>query len=689
LRIAENESRVLQVILDTDNPACPSVRFFSRSKQETSDWIMHARATVLPETGDVATALRVPSPERMFQEEYDRILRNGVEYGQTDPRDWLYRLEWQRRNRVAEPASECPPARWLIIQDSRGLAQKLADRLRLSRQACQLVSPKNERVELAAGIVYLPGLDAATLEQAQAACEDLLLLVRVLVREKTLPPPKLWLVTRSSQSVTGKESVLNPPQAPLWGVFRALALEHPEWLGGIIDLDGEAPAESQVSMLAAELLQLDGANFDDQVVFRGGQRYAPRLVRDSPRVGSEKPVSFDPRAAYLITGGLGALGLRLANWLAMRGARYIVLAGRQRPNPKQLEAIRTIETRGVTIITSAADCGRREQMEAVIGEFGLVHPPLFGVFHLASVWSGSRLEEMDDRTFETMFRAKAAGAWYLHELTQRLNLDWFVLFSSVASILGSHHLGHYAAANQFLNSLAQFRRARRLPALAVNWGPLKDTPFSSPDGRRSFEEFGLVPMDSDAAFEVLGDLLASGATEQMVAQIDWSVLQPVYESKRRLPLLDAIRETSTVKTGAGSLETLKRTPKGQIRDVLIELVRQHFTHVLKFRSSRPVDTSRGFFEMGMDSITSVEFRKRLEADLECALPSTLTFAYPNVDSLATYLALEVLQSHQPSPPAPATSSAAADDRILNAEMQGLTEEEVHASLIEELNRAGY
>jgi len=521
---------------------------------------------------------------------------------------------------------------------------------------------------------------------------------------------RLSVVTRGAQSVAAAEPSFSPLQATLWGLGRVAALEHPGLFGALIDLD-PAGATDEARTLLDEIRLSDG---EDQLAFRNGTRHVARLVhRASPKTA---PMRWRADARYLVTGGLGGLGLSLARWLVGQGARHIVLTSRRGLPPReewpalpvgseiayQAAAVREMEADGASVEVAAVDVADEASMRALLARID-DGPPLRAVFHLAADMSSSLLAESNAAAFAAMYRAKVAGAWVLHCLTEALELDAFVLFSSTTALLGVAGLGHYAAANQFLDALARHRRARGLRALSVNWGTWETMRAATAEEQRRFLQAGLIPMETGAAFDAMARLAAGEEAQAVVAHVDWRALKAVYESRRPRPLLAALggeqgppSRVATARSGAGAPQDLVRrfreAPASKRRDLVLAHVTGEAARILGLDPAQPIDSEQGLFEMGMDSLMSVELKSRLAAGVGQALPSTLTFNYPNVGALTDYLMREVLAAGEPSA-APAASAASAGTTalpagtVLGSDLEHLSEDQLAAMLTESIGAA--
>ena len=291
--------------------------------------------------------------------------------------------------------------------------------------------------------------------------------------------PRLWVVTRGTQAVSmqtvGEQAATVEPvrvavaEAPLWGLARVVAQEHPGLQCTVIDLD-PIVIPGELDRLLAELMHPDG---EDQLAHRGDQRLAARLVRRNKATAPSNAV-LRPDGTYLLTGGLGDLGLLVAGWLVGRGARNVVLLGRSDPGVEAGAVIAELEQGGARVLVARADVTHESELVRALKELQSELPPVCGVIHAAGMLDDGILMNQSWERFAPVLAPKVQGAWNLHRLTRDLPLDFFVLFSSAASLLGSPGQGNYAAANAFLDALAHHRRGLGLPALSINWGPWPD-----------------------------------------------------------------------------------------------------------------------------------------------------------------------------------------------------------------------
>jgi hypothetical protein len=524
----------------------------------------------------------------------------------------------------------------------------------------------------------------------------------------------LWLVTRGAQPVGSERRPLAVAAAPVWGLGKVIALEFPEWQCVRVDLDpvGAASGAGDAQSLLEELVAGDR---EPQLAFRGGQRYAARLVRYNPassaaastvgempvgnRQSDRQPVSFRPDASYLITGGLTGLGLRAAQWMAERGARHLVLVGRRGASAQAEAVLAAMRQGGVNVVTARADVAKQEELGKVFAEIAAAMPPLRGVLHAAGVLDdGTLLEQTWDR-FAQVLSPKVTGAWNLHLSSKDLPLDFFVLFSSAAALFGSPGQGNYAAANAFLDALAHHRRALALPALSIDWGAWSEIGMAAERNvEQYFAQQGIGAIAPAQALQMLQRLLQEAPAQVGVVPVNWSRLMQHLGASGNAPFFSELasgpaRREPEGPAGEGATEfrrQLDQAPPRKRGQMLLEYVRSQVAGVLALKSSQTVPDKRPLLEMGFDSLMAVELRNRLRAALapQRPLPATLVYDYPTVAALADYLGRELFAAENApdSPPPPQPDNSHKPDLL--DQVESLSDEEVDRRLarrIEERN----
>jgi acyl transferase domain-containing protein/acyl carrier protein len=640
-------------------------------------------------------------------------------------KDWLYQVEWQPRPRKGSQNGsklilDAEPGSWLILADIGGVGLSLADRLQQQGQSCLLVYPgesyqrkeagtwsinpsrpedcdrllreavASNKVPLK-GVIHLWSLEATqpdeltipTLEQAQTlGCGSVLHLVQTLVKHDGAVSPRLWLVTRGAVPVGSTQPEIG--QAPLWGLGKVVALEYPELWGGMLDLAPEPPND-EVAALLAEIKDSQG---EDHIALRSGQRYVARLIPSQPP--EPRKVSLRANGTYLIAGGLGALGLKIAQWMVERGARYLVLTGRREASTQARETITSIEQAGAKVLVAQADVSSETDMVRVFDEIEASMPPVLGIVHAAGVVGYQVIKDLDLNELESVLRPKVLGAWILHRLTQGMKLDFFVCFSSIASVWGSKGQAHYAAANYFLDALAHYRRGLGLPALSVNWGPWAEGGMASSEAQQWLTRMGVTALRPEQALTALEVLLGGGCPQTTVANVDWTLFKGIYEARGQRPLLEKIEARSQAtaeqqkKQKSIITQQLKISVKSDRQALLVAYLQAQVAKVLGLEPSKLPDPQRGFFEMGMDSLMAVELKTRLENDFGTSLPATLAFESPTINELAEYLGREVLGWNSPVSEDVELHQGEDEQTVALSQIEQLSEDELEASIAERL-----
>ncbi|WP_425566195.1 type I polyketide synthase [Polymorphospora rubra] len=494
-------------------------------------------------------------------------------------------------------------------------------------------------------------------------------------------PARFWAVTRGAVSTGTADVPTAPRQAMLWGLGRVAALEQPTRWAGLVDLPAtiDDPAATRLVGILA------GGGGEDQLAIREDGVLARRLA---PAAASADGRPWQPRGTVLITGGVGALGGHVARWVAAGGAERIVLTSRRGVDtPGAVELRAEIEALGVPCLVAPCDAADRDAMAGLLDDIGRDGPPLRAVVHAAGVSEVVPLAESTLEDLAYVIAPKTAGAEHLDELLDGVDLDAFVLFSSIAATWGSGGQGAYAAGNAFLDALAERRRGRGLPATSVAWGPWTESGMFTDDAPEQLRRRGLRVMPPDLAIAALGRALALGDNCVTVADVDWATFHPLFSALRPSPLLAGLPAVRALTAGSEAapdvpaardlLAGLRALPADERGAALLEMVRVDAAKVLGHATTDVIETDRGFLDLGFDSLTAVELRNLLIAATGHELPTTVVFDHPTPAALAEHLDREIFRT------------GPADDR---AGPQGADEESVRAVLaaipLDELRRAG-
>ena len=349
---------------------------------------------------------------------------------------------------------------------------------------------------------------------------------------------------------------------------------------------------------------------------------------------------------YLVTGGLGGIGCAVANWLADRDAGAIVLNGRRPPDAEAEEAIRGLRERGVTVQVEIGDVTDADAVDAMLARMDATLPPLGGVIHSVGVLSDASLGNQNWDQFETVLWPKVLGAWHLHRATADRDLDMFVLFSSVAGILGNPGQSNHATANAFLDQLAAHRRALGLPGQAIAWGAWSEIGEAEEQRERISRRTATTGIDwitPQQGIRAFDRLVREDAATGVVLARDWSVFAESLEG--RPPLLEDLLSAAGDSDAAVSAEELpsqlREAPAAAREELLVSFLQREVQAVLRLPTVP--EPAVGFFDLGMDSLMAVELRNRLNRAFsgEYNASNTVVFDYPNIAALAGHLAEEL------------------------------------------------
>ncbi len=586
--------------------------------------------------------------------------------------DWLYEAQWRKAPRAveAEPNQTTISEPWLILADRGGLGDAVAASLAKNGGRAILVRPgaafrevdpdtyearpgsaadfeaivsavAHGHAKACACVLHLWHLDHGVPSTAHdidagvdAGCGTTAAVVKALVRETWITMPRLWTVTRGAVPVDSSRPA-NPIQATAWGFGRALSLEHANLWGGLVDIE-DTPILDAAESLVRELLEPDR---ERELAFAGGERYVARVRRAQPKPRAHA-VSWTPDATYLISGGMGGLGLAVARWMVKQGARHLLLIGRtplpsrsewhrrrSGNNDARIEAILELESMGASVHPVTLDIADEASVRTLLARWEEeARPPIRGVVHAAGVAQYQPVVETDLESLRALVRPKAWGAWVLHEALGDRPLDFFVSFSSASTLLSSPLAAGYAAANSYLDAFAWMRRAMGRPALSVDWGLWSDVGmvarFQADTSRQHGQARTLTPA---AGLEALHVLLNSDAVNTAVIPIapgEWTAALPGLSALPLLSELDPAAHTSTTPIADSARWTRSRF-QGISEDERPAVVRLYLLDtvaaVLGLRLEQ-MDENQPITAMGLDSLMAVEIKNRIEMDTGVSVP---------------------------------------------------------------------
>jgi acyl transferase domain-containing protein/acyl carrier protein len=546
---------------------------------------------------------------------------------------WFYRLQWQPKpEQCTQSGFVIESKQWLILADNTGLGEELARQIEAGGGHCQLwycedAAEKttnantdflpafmekrlNEISSPIDGIVHLWSLSARKYSSAgdgnvvqSDGCESTLSLVQALAK-RIMGTPRLWLVTRGAQAVNDGESI-TVEQSALWGLGKVISFELPEFACTRIDLD-PAQSNSECALLLTNAISADDR--EDQIAYRAGTRYVHRLLPFTHNALFDSPtVRLKANGTYLITGGFGGLGLKTAEWMATQGAKHLVLIGRSEPSPAARRVVEHMQLQGVDVMIAQADVSDMRQLQSLMEEVKDRMPVLRGVIHAAGVLDDGALLNLNRERMRKVMAPKVAGTWNLHEATAGLPLDFFVLFSSAVSVLGSPGQGNYAAASAFLDAFAHFRRHQGLPAISINWGPWADVGLAAGATEKLKEqnastEHLIKVIQIHRGLEILGHLLTEATPQILVLPFDLKNLIELYPTAAGLPFLAEVGggDTHTVRLYARPhLRQPYVAPATEVERKLVQLWQQTL-HIDR------VGVHDSFFELGGDSVLAAQ-----------------------------------------------------------------------------------
>ncbi|VAW96721.1 Polyketide synthase modules and related proteins [hydrothermal vent metagenome] len=623
--------------------------------------------------------------------------------------DWLYNIEWRELTRkISEENTKDPVSGyWLVLSGSKTnskMGLMLAQRIRQQGQACIVVATSdnyhrseqgewkiNPEVEIQfkqllldssqqfdtplLGIIHAWPSDQITtdtlhLDGAQAVgAVSLVNLIKALDKNAIIPRYGVWSITRGIFPVQGESSSLSITHATISGLAQSIALEHPELWGGIIDLSFYSETEKSIDVDADNILKHAYHSRDEiRIAFRNKKQYVPRLVRKSCTVCPG--YSLDSQATYLISGGTGGLGLQIADWLIGKGARHLVLLARSKASKEVSQFIKKSEN--IDIKIHQVDVSDNNALSRIVSRIMDGPYPLRGVIHAAGCLADASIRNIDNEKIYKVMKPKVQGSWNLHSLTKDIPLDFFVMFSSAASVFGAAGQANYAAANSYVDALAHYRHSKGLVASSINWGSWANTGMAARLDEKDYARLsmtGVADIDVESGLAILGNIIAlqSNISEQeqsathntleipqlAVLPVNWEILGKLFRQAPGLPFLSEIPEFTDRDTSDNSI--LQQADSNIIKQMLsaddekrISLISDYLkmrvAEILKVDTIMLADKT-DLFDIGIDSLMVMELLEKIKTDLQLMLYPREIYANPVIKPLAEYVSAEFINMH--------------------------------------------
>lgn len=556
---------------------------------------------------------------------------------------YWYEPAWRRHDAQAAQRTLDHSA-WVVVTPGPGIGDAVTARLREAGARVHAIDAGQEDwgrpfAELrdsgagAADVVYLSGLTAG-LDAGEISKEVIAL--AALIRAASVSEVevhRLWLVTSGSQRVDEAPQPIRPGPGALWGLVRVLPFENPNLGLYCVDLDADPDQESAAGLIA----EFRAPSKETEIALRGARRYVARIVAmTAPDAGADAEV-VRPGAAYLITGGLGAIGLRVARWLSEQGAGWLGLLGRTPPGADAQRVIAELQRAGTKISVISGDVADGQvaaEAAAELRRFG----PIRGVAHAAGVIHDGALLAMPDAAIESVLRPKVAGALRLAEATNADELDWVIYFSSAASVLGSPGQANYCAANAFLDSFGAAQRAAGRPVIVVNWGAWADAGLAAgTGGAQSRLAAAYAAIDPDAGIEALAAIVRAGRPRTVVLASDLRHLVRLFPSQAgaaRFSELASAKDVVLHDIGLGSLGSARPALKQPYTAPRNEPERRIAGVWQRSLGFRQVGIHDGFFELGGDSVFANQMLLEVNKTMGVSITAAAAFEDLTVARLA-------------------------------------------------------
>ncbi|AAK81287.1 acyl transferase domain-containing protein/acyl carrier protein [Clostridium acetobutylicum] len=603
-----------------------------------------------------------------------RNINNDEKRDSTNIDKCLYSFDWEEKEKAEEASMLLgSEEKWVVLCDKSGFGSEFIKLAQSNRVECIpveyasnlsgehiKVNPEEEEsfekvfIQLSENkkitkIINLWPLDAHGEEsiedkslKAQTNIGSIALLNMLKAISKLNIAPKIWTVTKGSQFVNGIGSEKGLYQSSIWGISRVFGYnEKPELWGGIVDIDVEAT--SNISNIIALFKEIVLPDRESEIAFRDNKRFVSRINRVDTKK-NELPIEFDKNSSYLITGAFGALGMLFSKWMIAHGARNLILMGRTAlPNRcewrsvdkdskifSRIQFVKELERLGANIHIANVDVSDKDKLKEYVELYKKEDwPKIAGVIHTAGIVRDKPIDSMDLDTFRQVFAPKVQGSWNLHEVFSKEKLDFFILFASVASkLIVSAGQSNYASANAFIDALANYRRSKGLPALAIDWGPWSEVGMAEElDLTKYFEERGVGSISPAAGEKILESLIGTKLSEVcVVPNVKWSLATKSYLTENIPLTFEHLLEEEKPKNTSHSKNTILENDleEAAIEESMDEKssvenrLKNIISDVTKIDASK-IKVEDAISDLGIDSMMANEIKHKIKVNFDIVI----------------------------------------------------------------------
>lgn len=487
--------------------------------------------------------------------------------------------------------------------------------------------------------------DISSLEYGVNNGTGLLVPLMQALKKNALVLP-VWVITAQSQYIAQQHNAINLKQAPVWGFSKTLFLEHPELRGGLIDIDVKTAPSFVLNKMTAP-------GTERSIALRQGKQYI-EYIAPQEKALAHTDAELRPDGAYIITGGLGGLGLKCANWVLNKGGKHLVLISRRTippvhlwptitqgsPDYNVIQQLLVLQDKGATIQVVALDIRDTEGLEQLCKSLENMDIPVRGIIHAAGVnWFGKVMDLNREAFLETL-KTKVSSSWALHQLSLTMDLDLFLLFSSVSALWGSVELSHYTAANHFMDMLSLHRWQQDLPSLSVNWGPWAEVGMSAEDRESELlKKLGFNLMPPDVALAAMEREIVLNEPLSLIADIEWKKFGTFIDFSLQPSLFSEVftHDKEEQNLISGSIKLILESSPEHARELIESAVRIKLRNVMLIESFDKIEGDQRFNFLGMDSLMAIHFVAELEQYFGCQLPNTMAYNYPTINAVSDYI----------------------------------------------------